>query len=129
MKKFTVAVSLAAGLLLQSTVTYSGTRFSDPIVVSTNVAYGGLRAARQSSNTNEYIGCAVYGTTQSSYTTYVACSARNAAGKTFACSKYSPSYVLVQAALAVSGSSSVIINSDSAGNCTYIYGNNSSVNM
>lgn len=129
MNKFAIAVSLAAGLALQSTASYSGTRYSDPITVSTHVAYGSVHAARYSANNNEFIGCAVYGATSSTQTTYVACSARNAAGATFYCSKYNPAYQLVQAALAVSESSTVIMNSDASYNCTYIYVNNSSVNL
>jgi hypothetical protein len=129
MNKFAIAASLAAAIILPSAPSYSGTRYADPITVSQYVAYGAVRAARFSANTNEFIGCAVMGNTTSSTPTYVACSARNAAGRSFYCTKYNPSYVLIQAAMAVSEASTIIVNADSNYNCTYIYVNNSSVNL
>src|SRR5262245_27526291 len=104
MKKFAAAAVVGAGLVLQATA-FAGAVFPGPVTVSSRSAYGSLSTARNSANTKEFIGCAVYGTTQSSYTTYVACSASDAAGNTFYCSTYGPAPQLVQAALAVSASS------------------------
>jgi hypothetical protein len=128
MNKFAIAISLTAGLSLQP-VAFAGTSSVYGITVGQYAAYGPVKAARNSNNDQEFIGCAVYGTTQSTYTTYVACSARDAAGNAFYCAKYGASYQLVQAALAISESSSIIINSDSSYECTYIYVNNNSVNL
>lgn len=128
MNKFAVTISLVAGLALQAAA-IAGTSSVYPISVSQYGANGQVKSARQSNNNQEFIGCAVYGTTQSSYTTYVACSARDASGRSFYCSKYGAAPQLVQAALAISESSSIIINSDASYNCTYIYVQNHSVNL
>jgi hypothetical protein len=130
MNKLAMVGLLAAGLALQATASHAGTNYADNIVVSGQyAAYGALRAARNSADNNQFIGCAVFGNTTSSTTTYVACSARDANGNSFYCSKYNPSYVLVQAAMAISASSSLIVQGDGAGTCTYIYVSNHSVNL
>jgi len=119
MNKFAAAVALVAGLAFQTS--YAGLTSTYPVSVSQYGANGPVKGARNSNNNKEFIGCAVMGNTYASSTTYVACSAQDAAGKAFYCSKYNPAYQLIQAALAVSESSSMIINSDGAGTCTYIY--------
>jgi hypothetical protein len=130
MKKLAIAMSLAAGLVLQP-IAFAGTASVYGVTVSQYGANGPVKAARNSANNQEFIGCAVYGTipAQSSYTTYVACSARDASGKSFYCATYGAAYQLVQAALAVSESSSIIINADSSYHCTYIYVANYSMNL
>jgi len=125
MKKFAAAAVIGAGLVLQAPA-FAGAVFSAPVTVNSRSAYGSLKTARNSANTKEYIGCAVYGTTLNSYTTYVACSASDAAGNTFYCATYGPAAQLVQAALAVSESSFAIVQSDASANCTYIYVQNNS---
>lgn len=125
MKRIAVAAVLATTIAMQTTA-LAGASFSAPVVVGNNIAYGSLRSARVSANTREYIGCAVYGATNQTATTYVTCSAANAAGTSWYCSTYAPSAQLVQAALAISATSVVIAQSDSASNCTYIYVQNSS---
>ena len=126
MKKLVVAIAATAGIALQS-VAFAGAVFSVPVTVGTNIAYGSLKYVRYSGNTRESFSCGLYGATnQGSATTYVSCSAVDAAGRSFGCSTYSPSPQLVQAALAISDSSYVIAQSDANYNCTYIYVNNSS---
>jgi hypothetical protein len=125
MKRIAVAAVLAATIAMQTTA-LAGASFSAPVYIGTNIAYGSLRSARVSGNTREYIGCGVYGATNQPSTTYVMCSAVNAAGTGWSCSTYAPSAQLVQAALAVSAGSYVIAQSDGGYNCTYIYVNNNS---
>ena len=125
MKRIAIAAALATTIAMQTTA-FAGASFSAPVIIGTNIAYGSLRSARISGNTREYLGCAVYGATNQAATTYVMCSAINAAGVSWACSTYAPSAQLVQAALAISAGSFVIAQSDSAANCTYIYVNNNS---
>jgi hypothetical protein len=128
MNKFATAVVLTAGLAMQATA-LAGTASVYPVSVSQYGANGAVKSARQSANGNEFIGCAVFGNTSSTATTYVACSARDASGRTFYCSKYNAAYQLVQAALAVSESSSIIINANASYECTYIYVMNHSTNL
>jgi len=125
MKKLAMVAVVSAGLVVQAT-SFAGAVFSAPVVVGTRIAYGSVKAARNSANTKEFIGCAAYGATQVAQTTYVACSASDAAGNTFYCATYGAAPQLVQAALSVSGSSSIIVNSDASNNCTYIYVANNS---
>jgi hypothetical protein len=125
MKRIVVAAVLATTFAMQTTA-FAGASFSAPVYIGTNIAYGSLRSARVSGNTREYIGCGVYGATNQPATTYVMCSAVNAAGASWSCSTYAPSAQLVQAALAVSAGSYLIAQSDGAYNCTYIHVNNNS---
>ena len=128
MKKFAAAAVVGAGLVLQATA-FAGAVFQPvPVTVSSRVAYGSLKTARESANNKEFIGCSVYGATpaQAAQTTYVACSASDAAGNTLYCATYGAAPQLVQAALAISAKSFVIINSDASSNCTYIFVTNNS---
>jgi len=131
MNKFAIAVAgaLIGGLALQSVAT-AGATFAQPITVGTNIGYGSMKSARFSANTKEFIGCGVYGAiNQGASTTYVTCSATDAAGRYVGCSTYAPAPQLVQAALAISATSQIIFQKDGASNCTYIYVNNNSANM
>lgn len=126
MKKIVSALVLAVGIGASS-IAGAGAYFTNPVYIGNNIAYGSMRAARFSTNNREHIGCNVYGATnQGTATTYVSCSAVNANGVGWGCSTYSPAPQLVQAALAVSASSYVIVQSDSNYNCTYIYVSNNS---
>jgi hypothetical protein len=126
MKKLLAGVVLAGTLALQS-VAFAGASFPVPVTIGTNIAYGALKTARTSANASEHIGCAVYGTTYAGNApTYVSCSAASASGQYFSCSTYGPAAQMVQAALAISAGSYVIIQSDASYNCVYIYVNNNS---
>jgi hypothetical protein len=127
MNKLAIGLSLAAALAIQSA--NAGLHFSVPIVVGTSGAYGSVHTARHSGDGKQFIGCAAYGATSSSATTYVACSAQDASGHALYCATYSPSFYVWQAAMAVNEGSEIIFNADSSYNCTYIYVSNSSVNL
>jgi hypothetical protein len=122
-----IGLSVAAALAVQSA--NAGLHYSGSITASRYGAYGQVRAARQSGDDNQFIGCAAYGTTNSSATTYVACSASDAAGNTSYCATYGPSFYVWQAAMAVNEASSIIFNVDANYNCTYIYVSNNSTNL
>jgi len=126
MSKLAIALSLAAALAIQSA--NAGLHYSMPVTVGTGVAYGAVHAARHSVDNNQFIGCAAFGSTYSS-SSYVACSARDAAGHSLYCATYNPSYYVWQAAMHVNESSEIIFNVDSSYNCTYVYIGNSSVNL
>src|SRR6266700_7096327 len=87
------------------------------------------RAARQSADDKQFIGCAAYGATSSSAPTYVACSASDASGTAVYCATYNPSYYVWLSAMAVNEVSSIIFNVDANYNCTYIYVSNNSTNL
>jgi hypothetical protein len=82
MNKLGLMVSLAAAVFTLQPVAHAGAVSDYGVTVSTYGAYGNLHDARNSGDHKQFIGCAVYGTTQSVYTTYVACSAGDAAGHT-----------------------------------------------
>ena len=131
MNRLGIGLSLAAALAVQSA--NAGLHYSSPITVGVNPdhsggAYGGVHAARTSSDDKQFIGCAAYGAV-STYSTYVACSASDAAGHSLYCSTYNPNYYVWQAAQSVNQASSIIFNADSHGNCTYIYVQNGSTNL
>ena len=126
MNKLTAGVLLAA--LLAAQAANAGLHYSSPITVSGTVAYGQVHAARFSSDSKQFIGCSAYGAVNT-YSTYVACSASDAAGHTLYCSTYNPNYYVWQAAMSVNEGSSIIINADSHGNCIYVYVSNSSTNL
>jgi hypothetical protein len=124
--KIAIGLSLAAALAVQSA--NAGYHYSSPITVSGTVAYGQVRAARASSDSKQFIGCAAYGAVNT-YSTYVACSASDAAGHTLYCSTYNPNYYVWQAAMSVNQASTIIINADTHGNCIYVYVQNGSQNL
>jgi hypothetical protein len=124
--KLAIGLSLAAAMAVQSA--NAGLHYSSPITVSGTAAWGQVRTARFSTDSKQFIGCAAYGAVNSS-STYVACSASDAAGHTLYCSTYNPNYYVWQAAMSVNGTSSIIFNSDSHGNCIYVYVSNSSTNL
>ena len=126
MNKLAIGLSLAAALAVQSA--NAGLHYSQGITVSGTVAYGQVRGARFSTDSKQFIGCAAYGAVNTN-STYVACSASDAAGHTLYCSTYNPSFYVWQAAMAVNGTSTIIINADSHGNCIYVYVSNSSTNL
>jgi hypothetical protein len=126
-KLATIGLSIAAALAVQSA--NAGLHYSGSITASSGGAYGQVRAARHSDDDKQFIGCAAYGTTQSSSTTYVACSASDASGNAVYCATYNPSYYVWQAAMNVNEASSIIFNVDASYNCTYIYVSNNSTNL
>ena len=132
MNKLAIGLSLAAAALAVQSAN-AGLHYSSPITVGVNSdhsggAWGGVHSARVSSDSKQFIGCAAYGAVNTS-STYVACSASDAAGHTLYCSTYNPNYYVWQAAMSVNQASSIIFNVDSHGNCTYVYVQNNSVNL
>ena len=97
MKRIVVAAVLATTFAMQTTA-FAGASFSAPVYIGTNIAYGSLRSARVSGNTREYIGCGVYGATNQPATTYVMCSAVNAAGASWSCRNSSSTTTLARRA-------------------------------
>lgn len=128
MKTKLAIAAFAAAAAIGSTA-FAGAHYANPVYVATGIAYGQLHAARFSSNTKEFIGCAVMGNTTSTTTTYVSCSASDASGKSVYCSKYNPSYQLIQAAQAANEASYIIFNLNSNYECTYVYVSNNSSNL
>jgi hypothetical protein len=122
-----IGLSIAAALAVQSAD--AGSHYSGSITASRYGAYGQVRAARQSADDKQFIGCAAYGANNSSAPTYVACSASDASGTAVYCATYNPSYYVWQAAMNVNEASSIIFNVDANYNCTYIYVSNNSTNL
>jgi hypothetical protein len=126
MNKIATGLCLAGALAVQSA--YAGYHFSSPVTASQYGAYGSVVSARNAGDNQQFIGCAAYGAVSTS-STYVACSARDAAGHTSYCATYNPNYYVWQSAMGINHTSFIIFNSDSKGNCTYIYHSNSSTNL
>jgi len=86
-------------------------------------ANGSLGAVRNSANAVEYLGCKV--SASSTAAPVATCSAKDSAGATFYCQTSNTGMVTV--ALSLSGDSFVTLNRDTAGNCTLITVDNSSL--
>ena len=119
MKKLFCVLVLAGAVALQS-VAFAGAVSTFSVYVAPGqAAYGALKTARNSANTTEWIGCSAFGATGGT-ATYVSCSAVDAAGNYFYCSTYNAAPQMVQAALAVTATSYLLINADANYNCSYI---------
>jgi hypothetical protein len=124
--KFAIGLFLVGAVAVQSA--NAGYNYETPVNASQYGAFGGVHSARVSGDSEQFIGCAAYGAVNTA-STYVACSARDAAGHSSYCATYNPNYDVWQSAMGINGSSFIIFNSDSNGNCTYIYHSNSSTNL
>lgn len=125
MNKLAIAISLAAGLALQSTAN-AGLNYAGNVVVSSGVAYGAVTDTRYSGNTREYIGCAhsTQKTAASSSTlslNYISCSAVDANGKSYFCSSYNPPQQWVDTVSGVNANTWVYFWADANGNCMGLY--------
>ena len=124
MRKLHVAAGGLVALLLAGTSAWAGLKKTTLVNIDTVArnAYGALGAARASSDTVQYIGCAVL--TYSTGNPSIVCNARNAAGTYVSCSSNAPS--MVQAATALADGSAINFSWDEAGKCTYLFVENSS---
>jgi hypothetical protein len=108
---------LLAAMLVASTAA-AGYRWYYPVTISGNNVAGSLGSARNSGNSNEYIGCAVYG---SSTRAYAICYAQDAAGTTVSCYAdpvLAPSIVTTVGTL--NGDGFLSFSWDASGNCTKV---------
>lgn len=124
MKKLHVVVGGVVALLLAGTSAWAGLKKTTLVNIDTSArtAYGALGAARASSDVVQYIGCAVL--TYSEGSPSMVCNARNAAGTYVSCSSSAPS--MVQTAASLSDGSAINFSWDEAGNCKYLFVENSS---
>jgi len=124
-----IAILSAAASSFALQPAFAGEVTSNPVTVGSGYAYGSLHSARTSSDSKQFIGCSVFGIVGTPTTSYVACSATNAAGAVFNCATSNPSTALFQSALAVNAATYVFMESNSSGNCVYIYVQNASSNL
>jgi hypothetical protein len=95
----------------------AGMKFSTEIYVDTfnKYASGGLGGVRNSTTSNDYIGCGVY---QWLGSVYVGCEAQDAAGNYVSCWSNDPAQA--NAALGISTDAHLQFLADSSGACQYI---------
>jgi hypothetical protein len=98
---------------------YAGYKSSAPVYVDTTarVAWGAMGTARNSSDANQNIGCAIWGGTGTIPEAY--CSATDQNGVSLSC--YGTNANVIAAAHAVTTDSWIYFNVDGAGNCTTLY--------
>lgn len=123
--KILTAVALTVMMAL-STAAWAGAKSSYSIVInlsgSTGTAMGAVGSARNSADSIQYIGCAVYTSVASDelgnpyYKEFVSCSARDVNNLTVSCSSADP--VLVQVAHAMTSDAHLTFSWDDSGACT-----------
>lgn len=105
--------------VLVGAAAWAGHKSYNPVVVTSSSASGSLGNARNSTDTQQYIGCTIYAYTGG--TPYVFCFA-NAASTGYAyvsCSSYDPA--IVDAARAINGDSYIQFAFNTSGTCTSLY--------
>ncbi|HEY6922627.1 MAG TPA: hypothetical protein VI653_04100 [Steroidobacteraceae bacterium] len=123
MRKLAIITGLAAALLLQS-LANAGTHLTNPVSIYSATSGGGsaigsvATARYYTSDTSQYIGCSSSSDTISS--TYISCSARDAAGHYLYCYSSSASAAARDAVASVNTTSYVYFVANSSGQCTYI---------
>ncbi len=117
MKKLLIASLILTGLLTAG-VASAGGKYDYPVIVNSSgmVAYGALGSARNSSDSNQYIGC--YNEAYSSGSQYIICFARDSAANYASCTSTDPHFMAV--AQSVSGDSFVEFSWNSSGTCTFV---------
>jgi len=115
----------AMGLALVATAASSGTVTPVAVTVQVNTnlsgaAIGAMGQARQSANSQEYIGCGIQKsqTTTGSVTSYAFCQARNAAGVSGICSTQDAA--LMDAIHGIADNSYLSFYWNTSGQCTRI---------
>ncbi len=128
MKKLHAVVGVAVALSLAGTAAWAGAKTVVPVTISpsasTTWVSGTIGSARNSANTNETIGCALYAYSNVSAPSSIQCYARNAAGTYISCTSTAPA--LVNAMSAITSDSYITFVVDTSGSCTHVYINNSS---
>src|SRR5262249_30537327 len=133
LNKLAIIASLAAGLALQQ-VANAGAVVHNPITIAhgsgayATYASGSFHQALLSSDSHEYIGCAVNGD-DTVNPVAISCFALNATGQHYAaCYNLSPSAALRQAVSGIGEYSYIYFSADYAGHCTDIEVSNSTYN-
>lgn len=105
-------IILSVAILAAAGTAYAGTRGSYPVVITSTYAYGSLATARASSDTLSYVECQRYVTPTNAV---LFCYARDATGKSAACSTNDPAFVAEGRAL--KGDSLLYFEWDANGAC------------
>jgi hypothetical protein len=116
MKKLSTFLIGSAMALAVSSVAVAGQKLIAPVSVSYDYASGAVGTARNSTDSNQYINCALYSWGNPSSASVI-CSARNATGNSVYCSaEISHSAAIVQAAMSITPSSYIAFYVE-AGDC------------
>jgi hypothetical protein len=122
MLKIKIAAAAAVGLLLQAQA-FAGSYYGQNVVVSGNVGYGSVLAARDSSDSTQSISCYVgaYVTnadiTNTTANVYLSCGATDSTGKSYSCYTYNPPDTWVKMMTSMNEISWIYFYGDSAGHC------------
>jgi hypothetical protein len=109
--------SLTILLLAISGNALAGRKLSSSVVVAASFAQGSLGAARNSSDINQQIGCAIQAIS-GGYKTQVSCAAHDAAGHIGGCTSDDP--VIIQAVSFIRSDSYLSFSWDSNKTCTML---------
>lgn len=113
MKRALIAILAVATSALSATA-YAGYKSSSSIYIGSDYAAGSLGTARNSTDTNQQIGCRVITYTSGSSSMF--CYAQNSARVSKSCSTTSPSFISLFSAL--QGDSWVYFKFNAYGTCT-----------
>jgi hypothetical protein len=123
MKRFVRGVILCS---LVAVPAYAGSTVDYPVIIGGNFAVGGLKTARLSSDSNQYIGCYTYQVRQADGSGFgVTCFAKDSAGTSRSCVNNADTLLLAQART-ITYRSWISFSWDDIGICKEIYVQNSS---
>ncbi|HYO53610.1 hypothetical protein [Archangium sp.] len=118
MTKKNAVLGCAVAAVLAGTAAWAGSKYSYPVFIdlTQKKAYGTLGAARNSSDTTQFISCDVHAYSDGSKN--MSCAAKSTSGTYVYCS--STVAALVETARSLSGDSFVYFQWDTSGVCTYL---------
>jgi hypothetical protein len=119
MKKLATVVSLAAALVVSTA--HAGTTFDDRVTVVARGASGSFVDAAYAASPSEYINCSLNAgrgspNSTSSYM-WIACAAKDGAGKVYSCSLNNPSQALVDIVAGLNETSWIYFWGDANNTC------------
>jgi hypothetical protein len=123
MVKFKIAAAAAAIALLLQTQAFAGVYTGQTVVVSGNVAYGSVLAARDSADSKGSISCYLgsYVTnadiTNTTANNYLSCGATDATGHSYSCYTNNPPATWITMMASINEVSWIYFYGDAAGHC------------
>ncbi|MEL6342797.1 MAG: hypothetical protein AAFV53_06665 [Myxococcota bacterium] len=107
-------------LALFCNTAYAGYVWPVEVGISGSSAFGSKAAARDSADSTQYIGCAVFASGTTSTTLYGLCAARTATGTYLSCSTTNPKMI---EAIQGQDTYGYLYFTETSGQCSYIYSN------
>lgn len=131
--KYALVVAITTATLLPLTSTFAGAKSTQKVSIGTinsttglRYAVGSLKDARNSSDTNEYIGCVFSGPAAGSTGGEIDCAAVDATGASVYCQDKLPTIATAAMASGISSASYIYFEFDASNKCTlYVIQNGS----